>query len=154
MCVCTLHPSINVYLGCFLILAITHNSAVMYLDAYGTDLCELVFSFSLDKYPQLKLLGHMVIKIFFLWNLHTILYSCCTNKHFQQQYTRVPFSSHPYQHSFLVHSDRSELFDYSSNFYFPCDYLIMHLDICVCSLRKCLCIHIFCSFFNFTLFCY
>ena len=46
---------------------------------------ELVLLFSLDKYPDVELLGHLVVLI--LRSLH----SGFPNLHFHQQYTGIPF---------------------------------------------------------------
>ena len=46
------------HLACFCVLAGVHNAAV---NMRGIYLFESVFSFSLDKYPEMGLLDHMVV---------------------------------------------------------------------------------------------
>ena len=74
MCVCVCvkyfrYPSVSGHLGYFHILAIVSN-AVMNIHLF-----ELVFLFSLGKYPEMDMLDHMVVllKNFFLKN--SILFS-------------------------------------------------------------------------------
>ena len=68
-----------------------------------TYLIKLMFSLSLDKYSDVELLGRTVVLYNFVRDLHTVFPRDYTDLHSHQQYTRVPFLLHPYQHlSFLI----------------------------------------------------
>ena len=69
-----IHSSVDGHLGCFHILAIC--KAAMNI---GVCLSESLLLFSLDTYPGMELLGHMVVLFFsILRNFHTVFHSDCT----------------------------------------------------------------------------
>ena len=59
---------------------------------------EILFSFPLDIYPRVELLGHMVVLFFSFWAASIVFHSTRTNLHSHQQLTRVSFSTQLYQY--------------------------------------------------------
>ena len=79
----SIHPSVNNY------AKICNKHGDMYL-------FELVILFPSDKYPDVELLGHMVVLfLMYLRNLHPGFHSDYTNLLSHRQGTGIPFFPHP-----------------------------------------------------------
>ena len=78
------------HLGCIYILAIINNAAMD--TGVHISFQIIVFIFFKDKYPGVKLLGHMIVLFlvfflfFFLRNLHTLFHSGHANLNSHKQY--------------------------------------------------------------------
>ena len=105
----------------------------------------------------------IVLFYIFLWKLHTVFHSDCTNLHFYERCTRVPFSTQSCQHVSLVFLIMAILTTVSSISWcfwnFPlmisdveCLFMCL-LAICISSLEKCL-FRLFAHFWNVFLFCF
>ena len=92
-----IHSSVDGHLGCFHVLAIL-NSAAMNIRVY-VSFSVLVSSTYIPRSGIVWPYGGFIPR--FLKNLHTVFHSGYINLYSHQRCKRVPFPSHPLQHSFF-----------------------------------------------------
>lgn len=93
--------SIDGHFICSYTLDTVNNAAMNMMGA--NIFFELMFLFSLDKYPKAELLNQaLVIFLVFLKNLHTVFCSGCTHVHSHQQGMKAAFAPSPHLHLWFL----------------------------------------------------
>ena len=124
LCICTatsfIYSSVNGHLGCFRVLAIVNSAA---MNNVHVSFSVLVSSGHIPRSGIVWPYGGFIPR--FLRNLHTIFHSGYINLHSHQQFKRVPFPPHPFQHLFIDcrlfddgHSDWYEVVSHSFDLHF------------------------------------
>ena len=101
------------------------------------------FSFSSHIYPDVELLDHIVLIVF--WGkLHIVFPSSCTNLQSHQKYVQLPFCSHPHWHFLCVlfdnkHSEKCEVIPHSGvDFHFSNHLPVLSIFASTCLPSICL----------------
>ena len=95
-----IHASANGHLGRFHVFWLLWKMILwIFMNPF---FCGYMFSFLLDIYLEVELLGNMVILFNLLGNCQTVFQSGCHILHSHKQHVRVPIFIHPRQHLLFV----------------------------------------------------
>ena len=93
VCVLTFSLSIDGHLSCFHVLVAVNNAAVNMRVQVSWDPELNFFDIYIPQSGSVRSFGNSVSN--FLWNLHSVFHSSCTNLQSHQQYIRIPFIYSP-----------------------------------------------------------